>query len=153
MKLNRTLLAGLSALALGLGASLSAATAQDAAPAAPTPSPEAQSPAAAAPEVDDTKLKSFAVAFLEVSEVTQQYQPQIAAAGSVEAQQKLQQEAGQKMVEAVSGSEGITVDEYNMIIQAAQADPELAQRINGHITEAAGSAAAPTQPPAQPATE
>lgn len=148
MKLNQTLLAGLSALALGLGASLGTSAAQDAAPEAPAPQMEA--PASAAPAMDDAKLKSFAVAFLEVSQVTQQYQPQIASAGSVEDQQKLQQEAGEKMVQAVNASEGITVDEYNMIIQAAQADPELAQRVNAHITEAAGSApAAPA--PAEPA--
>lgn len=154
MNLNRTFLAGLSAIALGLGASLSSVSAQEAAPAAPAAS-ETQAPAAAAPNVDDAKLKSFAVAFLEVSEVTQEYQPQIAAAGSAEAQQKLQQEAGKKMVEAVSKADGISVEEYNSIIQAAQANPELAQRINGHITEAAAATtpaptpAAPTPAPAQ----
>lgn len=153
--LSRTVLAGISALAIGFGASMTGALAQDAAPATPTPAPEVQAPAAAAPNVDDAKLKSFAVAFLQVSGVTQEYQPQIAAAGSAEAQQKLQQEAGQKMVEAVSKADGISVDEYNSIIQAAQANPELAQRINGHITEAAGASApapapaAPTPAPAQ----
>lgn len=48
------------------------------------------------------------------------------------------------MVEAVNESDGITVDEYNQIIQAAQTDPELAQRINSHISEAASE-----QPAAQ----
>ena len=137
MTLNKTLLAGLSALAFGLGASLGVASAQETAPA-----PEMEAPAAA-PSVDDDKLKSFAVAFLEVTRVTQAYQPQIAAAGTPEDQQRLQQEAGEKMVEAVNEAEGITVDEYNMIIQAAQTDPELAQKINGHITEAAGAGGEP----------
>lgn len=141
--LAKTLLAGLSALAIGLGASLGAAAAQDAA----TPAPATEEPAAAAPPLDDGKLKSFAVAFLEVTRVTQEYQPQIAAAGTPEDQQRLQQEAGAKMVEAVNEAEGITVDEYNMIIQAAQTSPELAQRVNGHITQAA---AADGGQPAQP---
>ena len=137
MTLNKTLLAGLSALAFGLGASLGVAAAQETAPA-----PEMEAPAAA-PSVDDDKLKSFAVAFLEVTKVTQEYQPQIAAAGTPEDQQRLQQEAGERMVEAVNEADGITVDEYNMIIQAAQTDPELAQKINGHITEAAGAGGEP----------
>ena len=144
MTLNRTLLAGLSALALGFGASLGAAAAQEAAPA-----PEMEAPAAA-PSLGDDKLKSFAVAFLEVNKLTQEYQPQIAAAGTPEDQQRLRQEAGEKMVEAVNDAEGISVDEYNMIIQAAQTDPELAQRINGHITEAAGTAPAAQPETAQP---
>jgi hypothetical protein len=45
------------------------------------------------------------------------------------------------MVEAVNEADGITVDEYNSIIQAAQTDPELARRINGHLAEAAGEQA------------
>lgn len=148
MKLNRTLLAGVTAVAFGIAGSLGVATAQETSPAAPAP--EAQAPAATAPQIDEQKLQSFATAFLEVSEVTQEYQPQIAAAGSVEAQQKLQQEAGQKMVDAVNSTDGITVEEYNMIIQAAQADPELAQRINGEITKAAAvGGASGAQQPAQ----
>src|SRR5690606_18820546 len=100
--------------------------------------------AATAPAVDDSKLESFAVAFIEVTKVTQSYKPQIDAASTPEDQQRLQQEAGKRMVEAVNESDGITVDEYNQIIQAAQTDPELAQRINSHISDAAGE-----QPAAQ----
>src|SRR5690606_34225186 len=143
MSLNRILLSGLSALAIVTGTVLGAANAQDAAPQTPPPAeaaPQTEAPAAAAPAMDDTKLKSFAVAFLEVTKVTESYKPQIeAAAGNAEDQQRLQQEAGEKMVEAVNSAEGISVDEYNTIIQAAQTDPDLAQKINGHITEAAGA--------------
>ena len=148
MSLNRILLSGLSALAIVTGTVLGAANAQDAAPQTPPPAeaaPQTEAPAAAAPAMDDTKLKSFAVAFLEVTKVTESYKPQIeAASGNAEDQQRLQQEAGEKMVEAVNSAEGISVDEYNTIIQAAQTDPDLAQKINGHITEAAGA-----QQPAQ----
>ena len=139
MTLNKTLLSGLSALAIGFGLSLGAAGAQDAAPQpAPEAAPQAEMPAGEAQSTDDAKLKSFAVAFIEVTRVTQSYQPQIESAGSEEDQQRLREEAGEKMVEAVNGAEGITLDEYNTIIQAAQANPELAQRINGHIAEAVG---------------
>ena len=148
MTLSKIFLSGVSALAIGLGASLGAAGAQEAAP-APTQTPEAEAPAAAPQQADDAKLKSFAVAFIEVAKVTRSYQPQIESAATPEDQQRLRQEAGEKMVEAVNEADGITLDEYNTIIQAAQTDPELAQRINGHITEAVGG-----QPPAQePAAE
>lgn len=135
------LLAAASLTAIGLAFGAIGAKAQEAAPA-----PQMEAPAAApAGNVDEAKLKSFAVAFLEVAKVNQVYQPQIEAA-QPDDQQRLQQEAGQKMIEAVNASDDITVDEYNQIIQAAQTDPELAQRINGHITEAASGG----QPAAQP---
>jgi hypothetical protein len=133
MTLRKTFLTGISAIALGMGAVLGSVAAQDAAPAAPP----VEAPVAAAPAVDETKLESFAVAFLEVTKVTQTYKPQIEAAGTPEDQQRLQQEAGERMVEAVNDANGITLDEYNQIIQAAQTDPELAQRINSHISDAA----------------
>ncbi|MEO3385810.1 DUF4168 domain-containing protein [Mesorhizobium sp. CAU 1741] len=141
MTIKGTFLAGISSLAIAFGASLGIAVAQDAAP-----SPQTQAPAEAA-QIDEGKLQSFAVAFLEVTKVTQSYQPQIEAAATPEDQQRLQQEAGERMIQAVSDSDDITVDEYNQIIQAAQADPELAQRINTHISEAAeGQQRAPQQP-------
>lgn len=133
--------AGMTATALAFGAM--AAHAQDTAPA-----PQMEAPTAQAPSVDDAKLKSFATAFLEVAKVNQAYQPQIQAAPNAQDQQRLQQEAGQKMIEAVNASDDITVDEYNDIIQAAQTDPDLAQRINGHITEVANGDGA-EQPPAE----
>lgn len=148
MTLNKILLSGLSALAIGLGASLGAAGAQDAVP-APAPAPQTEEAPAAAPQQDDAKLKSFAVAFIEVAKVTQSYQPQIESAGTAEDQSRLRQEAGEKMVEAVNEAEGITLDEYNTIIQAAQTDPDLAQKINGHIAEAVGERQEPVQEPAQ----
>lgn len=131
MTFRTKLLAGLSTLTIAAGAAFAPAVAQDQAPA-----PQMEAPAAT-PDLNDEKLQSFAVAFLEVTKVTQSYQPQIEAAASDEDREQLQQQASQEMVEAVNGADGITVDEYNMIIQAAQTDPELAQKINTHITEAA----------------
>ena len=143
MTLNKTLLSGLSAFALCIAAGLGTASAQDAAPA-----PQTELPAAQGQQTDDAKLKSFAVAFIEVTKVNQSYRPRIESAGTPEDQQRLRKEAGEKMVEAVNEADGITVDEYNTIIEQAQADPDLAQRINGHIAEAVGEEQ-PAQPPAQ----
>ncbi len=141
MLVRKLILAGASAAAMSFA--IPAAIAQEAAPAEqpqsqaqPTEQPTDQAPAGAA-TMDDSKLESFAVAFLQVNEIARQYQPQLESAASEEDRQKIQQEAGEKMIEAVEASEGISVTEYNEIIQAAQTDPDLAQRINGHLTGAA----------------
>lgn len=117
-----------------------------------------QATPAPAPAVDDAKLRSFAVAFLEVNKVAETYRPQLEATKDPEEQKRLQTEAAQGMAQAVESSDGITVEEYNQIVGAAQVDPDLAQRINTHLREAAqaeqGGAAAPADPgaaPAQPA--
>lgn len=135
---TKSLVSSISGIALALSAAVGVAQAQEAAPETETEAP------AAAPaqvdedaQVDEEKLRSFAVAFLEVAKVNQVYQPQIEAAESPDEQQRLQETAGARMLEAVNAQQGISVEEYNLIIQQAQADPELAQRINGHITEAA----------------
>lgn len=128
--LTRHSVSVLSGLALALGFGAAAGHTQE-----PAPQAQVQEPAAA--QVDDGKLRSFAVAFLEVARVNQVYQSQIEAAQDPDEQRRLQQAAGAEMIEAVDAQQGITVDEYNTIIEQAQADPQLAQRINGHITEAA----------------
>lgn len=86
---------------------------------------------------DDSKLQSFAVAFLAVDKIRREYAPKVKQATSKDEQKQIQTEAGQKMVGAVQDAEGISVDEYNEIIQSAQADPDLAQRLNDIIQKKA----------------
>ena len=110
--------------------------AQPSAPAAepPTAQPtapavEPTAPAGTAADVSDEKLQSFAVAFAEVEKIKQEYSQRLQAAGSETEQQQIQTEAGQKMLQAVESTEGMSVDEYNQIIESAQADPSLAERL------------------------
>lgn len=125
-----------AAVAGGLGmAGTAVATAQEAAP-----QPQVQAPAQSGGQFDDAKLKSFAVAYLEVSKVAQTYQPQMQSAGNQQEQQRIQTEATTGMMQAVENAEGITVEEYNSIVNSAQADPALAQKINGFVQEAAQAA-------------
>jgi hypothetical protein len=134
MKSIGTKIAGLLAVAIaaaGLGAA--AAVAQEAAPGAPAP----EAVPAPSQQFEEPKLKSFAVAFLEVSKVNQEYQPQLQAATDPEEQKRIRDEAGGKMVEAVENTDGISVEEYSQIIAQAQTDPELAQQINTLVQEAA----------------
>ncbi len=106
-------------------------------PQAPATMEAPAAPAAPAVAIDDAKLESFVVAFLQVDEINRTYAPQLQAAGTEEEQQQVRPQAGEAMVQAVEGAQGITIEEYNSIIETAQADPELAQQINAKIREAA----------------
>jgi hypothetical protein len=131
MTLTRNILS--SVLALGMLASPAAVVAASAQAEQPKTMPApSQAP------VDESKLRSFAVAYLEVTKVAQAYQPQIEEAADPNEQQRLRQEATTGMVKAVENADGISIEEYNAIFTTAQSDPALAQQINTFVTEAAG---------------
>lgn len=97
---------------------------------------EPAQPAIETPDVDAEKLQSFAVAFVEVERIKQEYTQRLQQAGSDTEQQQIQNEAGERMLQAVENTDGISVNEYNQIIRSAQADPELAQRLSDAIGQA-----------------
>ncbi len=118
------LAAPIAALGLALGA-----TALAPAPAV------AQSETQSASFTDD-QLDSFAVAAVEVSDIRTRYMSQIQGAGSEEEKQALAKQAQQEMLGAVKNAQGITVEDYNAIIQAASQDPDLAEKVKGKIEAA-----------------
>lgn len=136
MRLRDSLIA-LSVLGLASGPlAVSGAAAQDEVqPPAATEAPTTME-APATTSFDENTLRSFVVAFLQVDEINRTYLPQMQEADTPEAQQEVQQQATQEMVIAVENAEGISVEEYNSIIETAQADPELANQINELIREA-----------------
>lgn len=83
----------------------------------------------------DEQIQVFAVAFLEVQSIGQGYDAALQEAATAEEQQQLQMQAMDEMVLAVEQVEGITVEEYNAIFQAAQTDPELAQQLQAEIDQ------------------
>ncbi|MGO4485745.1 DUF4168 domain-containing protein [Rhizobium pisi] len=101
---------------------------------------QAGSNGAAAP-VSDQKLEAFAVAYLQVDKVRQEYSAKIDATKDEAAKQKLQDEAKKQMVDTVQASHDISVEEYSSILTAAQSDPALAKKVLEKIG---------TPPPAQP---
>lgn len=118
------------------------ALAQEAQPAPAQPGtvqPQPAQPDAAAPAANfpEEKLRSFAVAFLEVDKVNKEYAPKVESAASEDEKTKLREEAGKKMVDAVNGTEGINAEEYGSIMNAAQSDPQLVARIQTMIGEEA----------------
>jgi hypothetical protein len=89
-------------------------------------------------EFSDQQLESFVVAALAVDELIREWNPRIQAAESEEQAAQLREEANAALLETISETDGITIEQYQEIGQAAQSDPELAARINEIYQEQAG---------------
>jgi hypothetical protein len=85
----------------------------------------------------DEKLKSFAEAAVKLIGIRSEYRNQMGEASNDQERQQLQQQTNQRMAQAVEGTDGISIDEYNEIAQASRTNQQLAQRINTYIQEAA----------------
>ncbi|SCB26739.1 DUF4168 domain-containing protein [Rhizobium hainanense] len=100
---------------------------------------QAQQPdsTATAATVSDQKIEAFAVAYLQVDKIRQEYSTKIGATQDPTAKQQLQTEASKQMVQAVQTSPGMSVDEYNAILTAAKKDPALVKKVQDKIQKAA----------------
>jgi len=87
--------------------------------------------------ISEAKLESFAHAAMAVNEVIDRWRPQIEAAGSDEQAEAMAEQANAEVRAAVTDTQGITVEEYVQIAEAARADPGLMERINTLITDMA----------------
>lgn len=125
--------AAVAGLAMSFGLA-PAAMAQSAAP-----QTQAMSPDAAPKKLDEHKLKSFAVAYLQVDKIKRQYQPKLAGAGSTSEKQQIQTEASKKMVAAVNDVDDMDVQEYSHILASAQKNPALAKQLTDEIQKTAKS--------------
>jgi Domain of unknown function (DUF4168) len=88
----------------------------------------------------DAKLHSFASAVLAVNAIVERWRPQIQAAPSEADKQQMDQQARQEMRAAVEGTDGMSVEEYQAIAQAAQGDPQLMARLDKVFKEMAPAA-------------
>ena len=95
---------------------------------------------AVAEEYSQAKLQSFADAVLAVNAIVEQWRPQIQAAASEADRQRMAEQANEEMRAAVEGTDGMTVEEYQAIAQAAQADPQLMARLDQMFKEMAPAA-------------
>lgn len=91
--------------------------------------PKAEQPA---PSYSDAELKSFAVAALQVQRINDVYLPKLKSAGTPEEQKQVEKTATAEMVKAVE-KEGMSVDKYKQIMNHAQSNPEIAERVMQHI--------------------
>lgn len=109
-----------------------------AAPAAITPA-LAQTTQPSTSQVDpdrfsDTELKSFAAASIEVEDLHEKWSPQIADAAEPREQADVRAQAMLEMTKAVQAT-GLSVQEYNQIVQAMQIDPDTARTIEEYRSE------------------
>lgn len=86
---------------------------------------------------DDATIEAFVTAQLEIQEIRAAYVPRLEGAASDEERQRLTEEATGEMVTAVDETPGITVEEYNAVVEAAGSNPELADRLTEELAEPA----------------
>jgi predicted RNA methylase len=79
-------------------------------------------------DVSDDMISKVGTAVGQIAEIQQNYGPRVAAAESDDERQDLQKEATIAAVKAIS-NQGLTVEQYNDVVVAAQADPTLEQRL------------------------
>lgn len=105
-----------------------------------TAQPGGQPPAAggqgqaAVPEVGEELKSRFIDAYSDIMSIQTDYAEQIQAAGNEEEAMELQQAAQGEMQQAVSDND-MTVEQYNRVIQAASADPELMEELEAAIED------------------
>ncbi len=84
------------------------------------------------------KLDSFVAAAISVEQLIQEWSPKIEGAADQQAAESLRQQANEELAQAIERTDGITVDEYRQIAQAARTDPGLSQRLQEIYLEKTG---------------
>ncbi|WP_045212950.1 DUF4168 domain-containing protein [Desulfonatronovibrio magnus] len=82
--------------------------------------------------VSEADLDKAAGAYVEITEIRENFQESLAGITDPEQAQELQEQAGEAMVEAVQNN-GLDVQQYNEIMEAAQADEELRNKLLGKL--------------------
>ncbi len=82
---------------------------------------------AAQEEISGNILEPFAGAYKEVSEIHSSYEQRIVKSLDPAQADALQQEANQKMTQAVT-DRGMTIEDYNTLFQTIQNDPALKKK-------------------------
>ncbi|MGS4947142.1 DUF4168 domain-containing protein [Meridianimarinicoccus sp. RP-17] len=90
---------------------------------------------AQAPSFDEDKIEAFAMAEAKIQKIRSAYAPELETAESKLEQIEIRRQAGTEMVTAVSQTPGITLEEYNAIVDTAAADPVLAARVDEALAE------------------
>ena len=85
--------------------------------------------------ISDADLKAFAVAAKDVQKINQDYMPVYQSAQNDQQRATIEQEAMGKMAKSVK-DEGMSVEKYNQIVAAAQADPEVARKVDSYAKQA-----------------
>jgi uncharacterized iron-regulated membrane protein len=85
-------------------------------------------------EVEEADLEAFADAYIEISDLREEYTERLQAAEDQEAAHELQQEANQAMTAAIEDA-GLDIQDYQEIATALSADPDLRDRVTELVAE------------------
>lgn len=88
-----------------------------------------------AAEFSDGQLKSFAVAWSDINQLAEQWKPQVEAATSEDQAAQMLQQFEAEASQVIEQTDGIGTAEYESIMQAAQADSALKERIFAMLQE------------------
>jgi hypothetical protein len=88
---------------------------------------QAQMPATNA-TISDATIGKAGAALRDVAKVQEDYTGKLGAAGSNEEKRGLTEQANAEAVEAIQ-SHGLSLQEYSRVVQTAQSDPQLKQRL------------------------
>jgi len=86
-------------------------------------------------DISDEMVSKVGTAAVRVVEIRQSFTPRIDAARTQAEREGLEAQATTELVEAIS-EQGLSVDEYNEVVAAAQSDPELEERLLSAASEA-----------------
>ena len=102
--------------------------------------PQAPDAAAQADNIPDQKLDATAAAIERMASIKQEYQLRISKEPSKAEQEKLADEGNNKMEKAVT-DQGLSVEEYSSILETAQNNPVVREKIVQRIKPKANPAA------------
>ena len=88
-----------------------------------------------AADYSDGQLKSFAVAWTSINELAEQWKPQVEGAASREQADQMLKQFEAEASQVIENTDGIGTAEYESIMQAAQSDPALKERIFAMLQE------------------
>lgn len=109
-------------------------------------SPAGQSPSGqSTASISDQQIKEAANAIPQVEGIRQNYQQQLAQASDSD-KQRIQGQAGVEMKKAIT-DQGLSIPEYNSILQAAEEHPEIRTRLIQQMPQADHSPAGKTPGP------
>jgi pentose-5-phosphate-3-epimerase len=120
------------ALAAGLVAAPAAFAQDEQQPAQSAPADQSDQPAAVQPT--DEQVDSFVKATVRIITIQQEAQKEMTATEEQEKQKQVRDEALQMIVAAVE-EEGLSVEEYNGIVQKVETDPEFGETVQQRIQE------------------
>jgi len=132
MSVRNTTAALLSSFAI-LASLGSGVVAQEAEPVAPV---ESEMAAPAAADFDQSLIDAFAAVFIQVVDIGMAAEQQMQAAATDEERIAVQMQAQEQMDSIIESAEGITLEEYNAILTAAQADPVFAEQVQNTVDAA-----------------